>query len=191
MARSLGGQDWIKAGFRALATGGAAAIRAEALARDLKVSKGSFYWHFADVELFKREMIAHWAHTATFQTISRVDGFGGTALERLNQLVEIAAGEPAAEYGGASVEAAIREWARTTDWVRTRVGEVEAARLKFVQGLLLEAGADEEAAERGAHVLYACLIGLQHTRAATPGRVVADLRYALALLVGDILGENP
>ena len=37
------------AGFRALARSGARALRAEALARDLDTTKGSFYWHFKDL----------------------------------------------------------------------------------------------------------------------------------------------
>ncbi|WP_163317770.1 TetR family transcriptional regulator, partial [Enterobacter hormaechei] len=44
--KTLSAEDWISAAFRALSQGGAQAIRAEAIARDLKVSKGSFYWHF-------------------------------------------------------------------------------------------------------------------------------------------------
>ncbi|NLH83356.1 MAG: TetR family transcriptional regulator, partial [Phyllobacteriaceae bacterium] len=46
---TLSAEDWIKAAFRALSVGGVQAIRAEAIARDLNVSKGAFYWHFKDV----------------------------------------------------------------------------------------------------------------------------------------------
>jgi AcrR family transcriptional regulator len=41
-------EDWIRAAGRRLAQGGAAAVAVEALARDLGVTKGSFYWHFRD-----------------------------------------------------------------------------------------------------------------------------------------------
>jgi AcrR family transcriptional regulator len=39
---------WIGAGLDALATGGPEAMRVEALAQALGVTKGSFYWHFDD-----------------------------------------------------------------------------------------------------------------------------------------------
>src|ERR1700730_5847645 len=42
--------DWIRAAFARLATEGIDAVRVELLARDLGVSKGSFYWHFQDRE---------------------------------------------------------------------------------------------------------------------------------------------
>jgi AcrR family transcriptional regulator len=48
LVRQLGREDWIAAGLAALAAGGPAAFRVEAVARGLGVSKGSFYWHFRD-----------------------------------------------------------------------------------------------------------------------------------------------
>ena len=39
-------EAWIEAALQALATGGPDAIRVEALAASLGVSKGGFYWHF-------------------------------------------------------------------------------------------------------------------------------------------------
>jgi hypothetical protein len=36
---------WIEEGLRALAAGGPEAVRIEALAHALSVSKGGFYWH--------------------------------------------------------------------------------------------------------------------------------------------------
>ena len=41
------------AGFRALSAEGPQGIRVEAIARQLKLSKGSFYWHFKDVQALK------------------------------------------------------------------------------------------------------------------------------------------
>ena len=39
---------WVHAGLQALAAGGPDAVRVETLAVWLGVSKGGFYWHFAD-----------------------------------------------------------------------------------------------------------------------------------------------
>ena len=48
MADKLDRADWIHAGFAMLAAGGIDAVRVERLAAVLKVTKGSFYWHFRD-----------------------------------------------------------------------------------------------------------------------------------------------
>ena len=39
---------WVDAALQALAAGGPDAVRVEALAVRLGVSKGGFYWHFTD-----------------------------------------------------------------------------------------------------------------------------------------------
>jgi len=43
--QTLTANDWIVAGFVALTSGGPPAVKVEAIAKTLKVSKGSFYWH--------------------------------------------------------------------------------------------------------------------------------------------------
>ena len=48
---------WVDAGLRALATGGVDAVRVEALAKTLGVTKGGFYGYFADREALLTEML--------------------------------------------------------------------------------------------------------------------------------------
>src|SRR6202522_88496 len=53
-------EDWIRAAFARLASEGIEAVRVELLARDLGVSKGSFYWHFQDREELLGRMFDRW-----------------------------------------------------------------------------------------------------------------------------------
>ena len=48
---------WIEEGLRALAAGGPDAVRVEALAKALGVTKGGFYRHFADRNALLDEML--------------------------------------------------------------------------------------------------------------------------------------
>ena len=41
-------EAWIRAAYAALEAGGIEAVQVEPLGRALRVSKGSFYWHFRD-----------------------------------------------------------------------------------------------------------------------------------------------
>ena len=52
--------DWILAAFARLSAEGIDAVRIEVLARELRVSKGSFYWHFQDREELIGKMLARW-----------------------------------------------------------------------------------------------------------------------------------
>ena len=64
--------DWLAAGFLALSRDGPTALRAEALARKLKTTKGSFYWHFADLPAFKQAMLTLWREKVAGEIIAEV-----------------------------------------------------------------------------------------------------------------------
>ena len=59
-ASPLQPDDWIRAAFARLSTEGIESVRIELLARDLGVSKGSFYWHFQDREELLAKMLDRW-----------------------------------------------------------------------------------------------------------------------------------
>ena len=56
---------WIDEGLRALAAGGPDAVRIEALAQALGVTKGGFYWHFDDRRALLEEMLDAWERRAS------------------------------------------------------------------------------------------------------------------------------
>ncbi len=62
LVRQLGREDWITAGVAALVARGAAGFRVEPVARDLGVSKGSFYWHFRDRNAWRDAVLGWWEH---------------------------------------------------------------------------------------------------------------------------------
>lgn len=63
---------WIQAGFRALTQQGLSGVKAEILARELHVSKGSFYWHFKNIDALKVTMLEHWKEAATQGIVQQV-----------------------------------------------------------------------------------------------------------------------
>src|SRR5258707_13517163 len=58
--RRLTADDWIEAGFAALADSGPNALRIGPLCERLNVTKGSFYWHFADMPAYRSALIESW-----------------------------------------------------------------------------------------------------------------------------------
>src|ERR1700759_3552223 len=58
--RRLSVDDWIQAGFAILADGGPNALRVDRLCERLGVTKGSFYWHFADLATYRTALIEAW-----------------------------------------------------------------------------------------------------------------------------------
>ena len=152
--------DWIRAAFRALTKGGPQAIKAETIARDLKVSKGSFYWHFKDVPSLRLAMIGHWQQAATGAVIEALEDSNTPAETRLHRLMTLATSDQVTPYGGPMAEAAIRDWARYDNMVQTAVSDVDQQRINYVKDLFVELRHSEMNAQSNANLLYGALIGL-------------------------------
>jgi len=73
MAEQLSAQDWVDLGLKTLAKSGFTALKAEPLAKAMRVSRGSFYWHFADIGAFHTAVLERWREVATEQIIAAVE----------------------------------------------------------------------------------------------------------------------
>jgi AcrR family transcriptional regulator len=153
--KRLAGEDWLLAGFRALVRQGPSGLKAEGLARDLGTTKGSFYWHFADVPTFRAEMLAYWAARAYGDVIAQVEAAPSPAA-RLQKLALLAVSHRDPAYGGAAVEPALRAWAREDANVARAVAEMDGRRVNYVKALCLGAGVTDPALP---HLLYAASTG--------------------------------
>jgi AcrR family transcriptional regulator len=186
MARQdhLSADDWITAGFRALSAGGEGALRAEAIARALKVSKGSFYWHFKDVADLKARMLGHWQERATAQVIQEIEGSDADARARMALLIQAATAYPSEVYGGRGAEVAIREWARHDAAAAQSVRLVDRARMAYLVDLLTASGVPLAEAPSAARLFYGAYLGLMLLDLGTPGPTAQDLTELFNRLAG-------
>ncbi len=152
----LSPDDWIFAGFNALAEHGPSALKAEVLARRVGSSKGSFYWHFPDVAGFHRAMMELWEQRAVTDIIDALAPVP-TPRDRLRALAQIAQQTHAELDPNQTSESAIRAWARAEPLVRQTVDRVDARRLAYLDSLLTEAKIPPTPYSQ---MIYATLIGL-------------------------------
>jgi len=183
---NLSPADWIMAGFRALTAGGPESVKVEAIARDLKVSKGSFYWHFKNAPALKSAMLAHWVERATQAIIDEVQAGENDARERLRLLARISTNDAETPYGGRMVEAAIRDWARFDPEVAKTIRIVDQKRLNFLETLFGALDPSPESCTIKANLTYAALIGLQHLS----HHGLADLRRDLLNLLERLMADS-
>ncbi|OZB17148.1 MAG: hypothetical protein B7X55_06785 [Rhodobacterales bacterium 34-62-10] len=173
--------DWLMAGLEALAEAGPVALKAEPMARRLGTTKGSFYWHFADVPDFHRQMLGLWAEGAV-EHIPEALADQPTAVAKLRRLGQIVAGSAHPALGDLAVEPAIRAWAREDAGVAAALAEVDRARIGFIQSLLTEV---EITNPEMARIIYAAHVGMQDLTArdgvdnASPMGSLVDLVLAL------------
>src|SRR2546423_14852365 len=100
---------WIEEGLKALAAGGPDAVRVEALARTLGVTKGGFYNHFDDRPALLEEMLDTWEQLVIDHVIKSVEAEPGDAKTRLRRLFAF---NSTAAHELIKIEFAIRDWAR-------------------------------------------------------------------------------
>jgi len=146
----LSSHDWVHAGLKALARSGFTALKADTLAKTLGVSRGSFYWHFADVGAFHAAVLQHWREVAYENVVREVEG---TAENRLTALLE------RAFRADLRLERAVRSWATAEAKARTMVDAVDARRLKYIRDLLIEGGLLPNDASARAQILYWAYLG--------------------------------
>lgn len=173
--------DWLQAGFRALTESGPQALKAEPLARSLKVSKGSFYWHFKDISDFQKVMVEHWKQGATANVIAQINSGTDQPKAKLHKLVSHSTALPRERYGGPASESAIRDWARYDETVAKAVSAIDQQRLAFTEALFEAAGHPQPAL--AARLLYSALIGLEILAASGQATPEDDLAALLNTLI--------
>lgn len=69
----LSAADWEGAALDLIAEGGVSAVAVEPLARRLGVTKGSFYWHFANRDALLDATLRRWEHADAEDLMAQVD----------------------------------------------------------------------------------------------------------------------
>jgi AcrR family transcriptional regulator len=144
---------WIDVALQALASGGPDAVRVEALAVRLGVSKGGFYWHFTDRHALLEEMLDTWEKAMVDDVIKRVESRPADPRAKLQHLFDLA---PSADF---AVELAVRDWSRRDSDVAARLRRVDNRRMSWLRSLFGQFCADENDAEARSMLAYSLLIG--------------------------------
>src|SRR4051812_49443088 len=110
---------WVEAALQALADVGPEAVRVEALAASLGVSKGGFYWHFADRQALLDEMLDVWEQAGTDEVLAAVERHSDDPREKIQVFFDKA---PSADF---TVELALRDWARRDRTVADRLRRID------------------------------------------------------------------
>ncbi|GHE74294.1 TetR family transcriptional regulator [Streptomyces longispororuber] len=173
---------WIEEGLRALAAGGPEAVRVEALAQALGVSKGGFYGYFRNRAALLEEMLDAWERGVTEDVIERIDRAGGDARERLGRLFDYV-GSVETPVTSAGVELAIRDWARRDESVAQRLRRADNRRMDYLRELYGAFCADEDDVEARCLITFSLRVG-DHLIAADNGprsrtEVLAAVRHRL------------
>ena len=128
-----------------LRTRGIGGVRVLTLAKILRVSRGSFYWHFEDHDDLLRSMLDWWDREMTDSVIRSASEGRGSVPKRLMATAEEVVRSRRTRY-----DAAIRTWAEDDKRAAKTLKRVLNKRLDYITGLFEEAGfTPAEARARG------------------------------------------
>lgn len=153
---------WIEQGLRALAAGGPDAVRVEPLARALGVTRGGFYWHFADRSALLEEMLDTWERATTDEVVERLEREGGDASAKLRRLLALTSSSVL------RTDLAVRDWARRDPAVAERLRRIDNRRMDGLRSLFSTFCADPDDVEADCLLFFSLLIG-NHSIAADHG----------------------
>jgi AcrR family transcriptional regulator len=138
-AKRLSREEWIDAAIDLIASEGIEALRLDVLALRLKVTKGSFYWHFPDRDALLEAIVETWRQRMTSEIAAYLALEVGTPLGRLKRLIRLSI-SPRPDVPGGPLESSLRELARNDTRVEAIIREVDAQRIAFVQSLYVGIG---------------------------------------------------
>ncbi|ALS31829.1 hypothetical protein PTRA_a0475 [Pseudoalteromonas translucida KMM 520] len=157
-SNKLTAKDWLNMAECELSKFGISAVKVEPLAKKLKVTKGSFYWHFSGREELFEQLLTSWRVRSTNAIIERLSDANFTAKEQLRELFFLPHKNIKSINGGA-LELAIRNWSQHDENVKETINEVDNHRLKFISDNFKSLGSDQEEAEIKAYRFYYTMQG--------------------------------
>ena len=142
VSRGVSKAEWLEAGLHLLGTSSVAEISVLALAKQLRIAKSGFYWHFKDRADYLETLLDYW-----FNEIISVIAYNEQIgllppVDRLTTAIEMIT-----KYDLVKYEVALHQWALIDNAADKVMRKANRIRLEFVQDILRELGFDEDQVE--------------------------------------------
>jgi len=152
----LSADDWAQAALELIAKEGVNALAVEPLARQLGVTKGSFYWHFSSRDALLRAALERWEIFEQNVAFIPLRECITDPRERLRQLVHIVTQEHT--YTTHAVYAALMN-AADHPCVQPVIARISEQRINYLFSTLRQMGLSADTAHYRAWLIYTAYIG--------------------------------
>ncbi|MPV86033.1 TetR/AcrR family transcriptional regulator [Ostreibacterium oceani] len=143
---------WLQAAYELIIEQGVDAVKIMTLAKRLRMTRTSFYWHFADREALLQAIITRWEAQNTGNLIRQTQKPAGNICQAILNVFDCWLDDALFD---APLDLAIRNWARNDSALQARLDTADARRLAALAGLFTRFGYSALQAEvRSKTVLY-------------------------------------
>ena len=180
-SKQLSKDAWLKHTLKTIGEVGVANIQIESLAKDLNVTKGSFYWHFKGRDALLNDALSYWYETATRIIGRAANRSFSDPIDRLRYFFSLAFNQRYDVPGG-PVERALQEWARVSEAASKTTQRVDQERIRLIADAYIELGKSEVDARRIATMALGQIIGLNVLSRSQPKEDLADYNQAFQIM---------
>ena len=181
-ASRLTRDDWLDEAFKAVVDGGFDNVKVLSLAEKLKVTRGSFYWHFTDHADLINSLLMRWK-VAQLELDAKLKlQQSGDALKDLDLVVDAAFLQAGSELENLRFEQAMRALSHHNPVAAQLLVEVDANRMDLFQSKFLVLVKDASKARDLAALLYLSIAGgfQALSRPANPPNIRAYFRTLIS-----------
>ncbi len=155
----LSKESWLSHTLTKIGEIGVANIQVESLAKELNVTKGSFYWHFQNRDALLSETLEYWYKSATKAIGLAAQRNFDEPVDRLRYFFTLAFNRRPDVPGG-PIERALHEWARMSEIAEQTTRQVDEDRVSLIADAYAELGMKEDQARQTATMALAQITGL-------------------------------
>jgi len=148
--------DWLNLAGEVLIERGVSHVKVLTLARNLGVSRSSFYWYFRSREDLLDQLLEGWEGRNTRAVLDHAARPAGNICRAVMNLFECFI-DPT--RFNPRLDFAVREWARRSPAVRTRLDAADTARVDAIRDMFLRHGFEATEAFTRARIIYFMQIG--------------------------------
>ena len=147
---------WLQAAREALLDGGVEAVKIQVLAKELNLSRASFYWFFKDRDELLDALLAQWRDRNTGNLIGRANAYADSLAEAVLNVCDCWFDQTLFD---SRFEFAIRSWALQSDKILAEVQKADTARIAALTQMFERFGLSPGAAAVRARTVYLVQIG--------------------------------
>ena len=177
---------WVEEGLRVLAAGGPDAVRVEALAKNLGVTKGGFYGSFADRDALLAAMLDTWERESIEDVLDRVEREGGDSRTKIKRAGVLTFSSDRL----LPIDLAVRGWARRDEAVAARLRRVDNRRMALLREMIGTFRDDPDEVEARSLLAFCLAIGEHFLAADHAGSTRGQVLSRAADLLLDLPSEG-
>ena len=155
----LNRDDWLDAAFQAVVQGGFEQVRVLMLARRLQVTRGSFYWHFADHAELVHALLERWREREAAIATSLEAQASADAGADLERLLDAALAHAGVDLENMRFELALRGLGRRDPAVARMLLAVDQQRMQLFEHKFQRLTADSTTAVELSALFYLAIVG--------------------------------